>query len=251
MRTRPAKHSLSLLLCLGQLVTAAAVQAQTSSLGKRPVREATASTALPSPGATPAPVAPPLEPKPKAHPELPHRSVIAVPAKAPKIYAVGDHITVIVREQLTFEADADSKTKNDYEITSEISAFAKPLDGGLGATTFARGKPNIDYKFEQSRKNEADVSSKNRLVTRLTAEIIDIKPNGNLVISAEAFIQHGEEISHMTFTGTCSKKKLSVDDSIISTDVADKRIVIENKGSVRDGAKSGWLSRIIDVIKPF
>lgn len=231
--------------------------AQTSSLARRadePPPSTTPSTTASTPDAAHtsggAPIATVDEPRPRVSETVRRNSLIAVEPRPPRTFAVGDHVTVIVREQLTFKADADSQSKNDFKVKSELDAFFKPIDGGLGATTFARGKPNIDYKLQESRRNEADVSSENRLVTRLTAEIIDIKPNGNLVLSAKARIQHGEEISEITLTGTCSKKKLSADDSVLSTDVADKVIHVQTKGSVRDGASRGWLTRLIDTIKP-
>ncbi|GIK17601.1 MAG: hypothetical protein BroJett003_25650 [Planctomycetota bacterium] len=232
------------LMIVGASVFASSVSGQTSSLGKRTEAKIRAESEPDGERAASAPT-------PRTHPAIERRSLIAVEPRPPKTYAIGDHVTVIVREQLTFEADQDTESKNNYEVSSEISAFAKPIDGGLGATTFARGRPNIDYKFEQDRRNEADVSSQNRLVTRLTAEIIDVKPNGNLVIAGKAEIRHGEEVSLITLTGTCSKKKLSLDDSVLSTDIADKQITVLNRGSVQDGAKRGWLSRIIDTVRPF
>ncbi|MCC7291601.1 MAG: flagellar basal body L-ring protein FlgH [Phycisphaerales bacterium] len=217
---------------------------QTSSLGKRTrqrvIEEAPAVAARAD-----------AEPAPRIHPAVQKRSLIAVEPKPPRIFAVGDHVTIIVREQLSFKSDADSQSKNDFQVQSELEAFFKPIDGGLGSTGFARGKPNVDYKYKQNRKNEADVSSENRLVTRLTGEIIDIKPNGNLVICAKARIEHGEEKNLITLTGTCSRKKLSADDSVLSTDMADKCIKIENSGVVNDGARRGWLSKILDSVKPF
>jgi flagellar L-ring protein precursor FlgH len=240
MKRRPSGTSCALLMAM----CAPATWAQSSSLGKRAEARIRAESEADADRAA-------VAQTPRTHPAVERRSLIAVEPRPPKTYAIGDHVTVIVREQLTFEADQDSESKNNYEVSSEIAAFAKPIDGGLGATTFSRGKPNIDYKFEQERRNEADVASKNRLVTRLTAEIIDVKPNGNLVIAGRAEIRHGEEVSLIHLTGTCSKKKLSLDDSVLSTDIADKQIRVENRGSVHDGAKRGWLSKIMDTVKPF
>lgn len=222
------------------------VSAQSSSLSRRAEEPASSPATFPAGAA----VAVLDDPRPRVHEVVRRHSLIAVEPRPPRAFRVGDHVTVIVREQLTFKADADSQSKNDFKVKSELDAFFKPIDGGLGSTTFARGKPNIDYQLQQSRRNEADVSSENRLVTRLTAEIIDVKPNGNLVLCAKARIQHGEEISEITLTGTCNKRKLSADDSVLSTDIADKVIRVQTKGSVRDGASRGWLTRLIDTIKP-
>jgi len=190
-------------------------------------------------------------PQPRGNPLLEKYSLIAVKPAPPKTFQVHDHITIIVRQQRSFESEGDLESKREYSIKSQLEAFFKPFKGGLGATSFTRGKPNVDFKLSQEQKNEADKSREDRLTTRLTGEIIDIKPNGNLVIWARARIQYENEISVMTLTGTCSKNKITADNSVISTDIADLDIKVHNAGAVRDGSARGWIPRLIDALRPF
>lgn len=168
----------------------------------------------------------------------------------PKAFRPGDLITIIVREQRQWEADSDLETKKKFDIRSELDAFFKPIDGGLGSSKFTRGKPNVDYAFDQKYKTEGDSSREDRLTTRLTARILDVKPNGLLVLEGRAKIVHDEESSQITLTGTCRKEDITADNTVLSTQIADKQVVVTNAGALKSAATRGWITKLLDVLKP-
>ncbi len=177
-------------------------------------------------------------------------SLIAVPVLPPKGFQVHDLVTIIVRHQRSFESDADLESKKKYEIQSELDAFLKFTDGGVGSADFRRGKPNVDYKFDSKVTNEAGTSRDDRLTTRITAEIIDVKPNGTIVLQARNEVKFEEETSVMTLTGICRKEDVTPDNSVLSTQLADLRIDVQNTGAVRDGSRRGWLTTLLDILRP-
>ena len=168
----------------------------------------------------------------------------------PKTFKVHDLITIIVRQQRKYESDAEQESKSKFEISSELDAFLKFIDGGVGSAAFRRGHPNIDYKFDSRLKNEADKEREDKLTTRITAEIIDVKPNGNLVLQARNEIKFDNDTAIMTLTGTCRQVDVSPDNTVLSTQLADLRIDNINTGAVRDGARRGWLTQVLDFLKP-
>ena len=169
----------------------------------------------------------------------------------PKTFKVDDLITIIVRERRKFEADADLETKKQFDAKSELEAFFKLTNGGLGSTTFQRGKPNIDFKYDTELKSEGDTTRQDNLTMRLMGKIVDVKPNGLLVLEARARIQHDDEISELTFTGTCRKEDVTADNTVLSTQIADKNVVVKNRGALRAASTRGWIPKLIDLIKPF
>ncbi len=178
-------------------------------------------------------------------------SWVTVKPAPPKTFQVGDLLTIVVRETRKFEADADLETKKEFDIKSELEAFFKLTTGGLGSAEFQRGKPTVDYKFSNDFKGEGDTNREDRLTTRLTGKIIDVKPNGLLVIEAKASVQHDDEISMITLTGVCRKEDVTADNTILSTQIADKNIVVVNEGALRAASSRGWILKLIDLIKPF
>ncbi len=173
-----------------------------------------------------------------------------MPPVPPKAYRPGDLITIIVREQRKWEADSDLETKKKFDVKSELDAFFKPINGGLGSSNFSRGKPNVDYNFDQKFKTEGDSSREDKLTTRLTARILDVKPNGLLVLEGRAKIVHDEESSQITLTGTCRKEDITADNTVLSTQIADKQVVVSNEGALKATATRGWITKLLDVLKP-
>ncbi|MEK6798161.1 MAG: flagellar basal body L-ring protein FlgH [Planctomycetota bacterium] len=169
----------------------------------------------------------------------------------PKSFKPGDLITVIVREQRQWEADSDLKTKTQFDVKSELDAFIRPIDRGIGAATFRRGKPNIDYKYDQVSKSKGDSSREDRMTTRLAAKVLDVKPNGLLVVEGRAKITHDDESSEITLTGTCRKEDVTSDNTVLSTQIADKVVSVSNAGALRSVATRGWVTKLLDMLKPF
>ena len=226
------------------LLLPAAAQAQTSSLGKRAARRE------------------PLPPDPnvgaghelmerRGNPLLEENSLIAIKVRPPKEFQVNDIITIIVRQQKRFEAEAELDTKKKFDIQSELEAFFKLIDGGLGATTFYRGTPNVDYKFGARLKSEGDNSREDTFVTRISGTIVDVKPNGNLVVEASSKIVHEQESAMVTLTGECRSSDVTPDNTILSTQLARLNIKVDNQGAVRDASTRGWIPRLLDLVKPF
>jgi len=169
----------------------------------------------------------------------------------PKSYKPGDLLTIIIRESKRWEAESDLRTKKKWDLTSDVSAFIRFVDGGLAPTTFKRGVPNVKYAFENQMRNDGDSSREDSLTTRLTARIIDVKPNGTLVIEGRARLIHDDETSEVTVTGYCRKEDVTADNTILSTQLAEKEVIIDNEGALRRAATRGFFPWLIDLLNPF
>lgn len=198
-------------------------------------------------------------PPPKAAREAPRRprnavyerhSWVTTPPKPPKTYRPGDLLTIIIRETKRWEAESDLNTKKKWTLTSEIAAFLKLTNGGLGPSTFKRGKPNIDYDFQSQMRSDGDSSREDSLTTRITASIIDVKPNGILVLEGRARQVHDDEVSEVMVTGYCRKQDVTADNTILSTQIGGKEVIITNEGALREAATRGWIPKLLDILKP-
>jgi len=187
---------------------------------------------------------------PQTNPVYSLHSWISVTAPGPRLFKVNGLLTVIVRQQRSFEIEADLKTQKKWDIKSELEAFFKPVEGGLGAATFHRGKPNVDYTFDNKLNSKGDTSREDRLTTRITCRIIDVKPNGLLVVEGRGRIKHDDEVSSITLTGTCRKEDVTADNTLLSTQIADLDINIANEGALKAAATRGWIPKLIDWLKP-
>ena len=196
------------------------------------------------------------EAKSRVHQEKPGNEVveryswIASKPKDPPTYKVNDLLTIIVREQSKYESEAELETEKQYDIKSELDAFLKFTAGGVGATAFRRGKPTVDYKFKNKLEGEGDASRQDKLTTRITAKIVDVKPNGNLVIEAKRRVQHDDELYMIALTGTCRKDDVTADNTILSTQLANTDITVKTDGALRDSTRRGWIPKLLDLLRP-
>ena len=60
----------------------------------------------------------------------------------------------------------------------------------------------------------------------------------------------GERPHHQSATGTVRSADVTPDNTVLSTQVADLNIDVKNSGAVRDASSRGWLTALLDWVKP-
>ena len=121
----------------------------------------------------------------------------------------------------------------------------------MGSSELSAGQPGYDFTSKNENKQNADNERKDKFTTYLQATVIDVKPNGNLVLEAKMEEKHDEEHFTITLTGTCRSEDVTPTNSVLSTQIANLVLVESNKGAVRDATKRGFFPRILDFAKPF
>jgi flagellar L-ring protein precursor FlgH len=175
-------------------------------------------------------------------------SLYAIPALTPRKFKAEDLVTIIVRQQKKYEADAEQETKRKWNLSGKVSDWFRFYDDAkhLGQDKMTNGKPGAQFDYKNNFKNEGTNDREDKFTTRVTARVIDVKPNGNLVLEATVEEQHDEETASVTLTGTCRSVDVTADNTVLSTQVADLKIVEKNRGAVRDATTRGWVPRILN-----
>lgn len=174
-------------------------------------------------------------------------SLYAIPARIPRKIKVEDLVTIIVRQQKQYEAEAEMETKKNWGLSGKLSDWFRFYDDAkhLGQDKLSNGQPGFKFDYDNNYKTEGESDREDRFITRITARIIDVKPNGNLVLEAILEEQHDEEVASLTITGICRSEDVTPDNTVLSTQIAELRIVEKNHGAVRDATKRGFVPRIL------
>jgi flagellar L-ring protein FlgH len=164
---------------------------------------------------------------------------------------INDIITVLVdyRSSMISEGDAESKkTANINAVLSDWLAF----DGkDIFPASQSNGDPRIKGSLQSQYKAESEMELRDALTFRIAAAVVDIRPNGNLIIEARREIQINEEVWLQSLTGVVRRQSIGPDRTVRSDEVAELRIKKSEKGFVADGYTRGWFARWYGKWKPF
>lgn len=180
-------------------------------------------------------------------------SFFAVPEQEPKTLKKHDLITIVIRE----ESESTSHGKNDFQKEADLKAQANQFvkinfaKASISNLTPAGGTPGIDLTGNRTFKGEGTIDRTDSMIARITAEVLDVKPNGTLVLQARKRIKTDEEDQQFILTGICRVEDVTPDNTVLSTQLYDLEFQKNNKGDVRNATKRGALPKLLDFVNPF
>ena len=179
----------------------------------------------------------------------------ASPAK-PKKYQKHDIVTIIVAENSV--TDTSSQTKNDKKQDFDMaiqqflqlahSASGLPTVGVVGTPSKL---PEVKFSYNNQRDAQAENQRSDTFTTRISATVVDVKPNGTMVIEAVRQITVDKEVQQYRMSGICRAEDITGDNTVLSTQLAELNLSKKTTGEVHNGVKSGWLNNMIDKFNPF
>ena len=174
-----------------------------------------------------------------------------IEVEPPKELKVHDLITVMVDQsaQVLSEGEVDRRKKADGKFALEdwiiFDGFAAIPDPQ------SKGDPKITGKMENKYRAEGELETRESMRFRLACEIVDIRPNGTIVLEGRSSIQNNSEQWELSLTGIARPEDILPNNTILSEDLASLRIHKREAGHVRDGYRRGWLLKIFDRYQPF
>jgi len=88
-------------------------------------------------------------------------------------------------------------------------------------------------------------------VAKIAVRIMDVLPNGNLVVEGKRETAFSGEHQTIVLRGLVRPDDIDSDNTVRSFNVADASIQIIGKGAVSDTQNKGWFTRIWDKLNPF
>jgi flagellar L-ring protein precursor FlgH len=179
-------------------------------------------------------------------------SVFSVPEPEAKSIKKHDLITIIIREESEVSSQGTSDLKRQSDIDAKVDNFARinlanfALQPAIGSVA-----PELKASASRNFKGEATVDRTDSVITRLTGEVLDVKPNGTLVIQARKKIKNDDEEQLLLCSGICRVEDLTPDNTVLSTQLFDLEFTKMNKGQVRSTTKTGFIHKLLDFVNPF
>jgi flagellar L-ring protein precursor FlgH len=182
-------------------------------------------------------------------------SLFAIAPPQPRTYQVHDLVQIIVRETSQAKSSQDLTTKKNFETSAEIGDWPNfnltdLLNFQLQASA-NQNPPKLNVDFSKDFKGEGDYDRKDDLTARLTAEVVQVLPNGNLVLEARTMIKTDKETQSMKATGICRPADITAANTILSNQLHDLTIDKVHEGELRKANERGILAKILDTVFAF
>lgn len=158
--------------------------------------------------------------------------------------AVGDIVTIQIVENLAASQKSTSTVNRNTSIDSAITALPDQTLAGLS-------KLDIGAKTNNNFSGKGGTESANTFSGSITATVIDVLANGNLVVAGEKQIGVNQNVDVLRFSGTVDPRLVQPGSIISSTNVADVRVESRGRGAQNEAQTVGWLSRFFLSFHPF
>ena len=152
-----------------------------------------------------------------------------------RAYREGDALTVLIVENSSASNSADTTTNKR---------------GGVGiaiGTTTRQEKGSVDITEDFSGKGRIQRSG--RLLAQLSVTVISVLPNGELEVRGSQLIEVNQEKQHIQLAGRVRPADITEGNVVLSTRIADARIVYVGDGLLGEKQRPGILTRFLSWLR--
>ncbi|MFT4241276.1 MAG: flagellar basal body L-ring protein FlgH [Acidovorax sp.] len=173
-----------------------------------------------------------------------HTATYRPPLEDRRARLVGDTVTIQIVENITASQKSTSTVDRSSETEAGITAF--PF---LKASTLA--KADLGASSKNTFSGKGGTESANTFTGAITTMVVDVLPNGHLVVSGEKQIGVNRNVDVLRFSGTVDPRALQPGSIVASTQVANVRLESRGRGEQSEAQAMGWLGRIFNNVTPF
>jgi len=164
---------------------------------------------------------------------------------------VGDTLTVDIIENSSSNMDVNTETTRD----SGVNAGIPNLFGAMKSIASRHGNFDpenlISANMTNEFKGEASSDRSGMITDSIGARVMEVLPNGNLVIFGKREMQVNHETQVIMVSGVVRPVDITTDNRVKSTYMADSRIEYSGRGVLAEKQKPGWGTRVLDHVWPF
>ena len=156
---------------------------------------------------------------------------------------VGDILTVLIQEQTTVRNEDRIERSNDTTLAARLDAYS------LSSSTFNNNVlPRIDIRKQQEFNGEARQNTQSDVRASVAVVVVDVQPNGNLVVAGTRSVQVNDETRTLRISGLVRKYDITNVNTITSAQVADARIAITGEGANTRQVTRGPIGQLFDTL---
>ncbi|MBU3621872.1 flagellar basal body L-ring protein FlgH [Polynucleobacter sp. CS-Odin-A6] len=154
--------------------------------------------------------------------------------------SVGDTITINITETTTATKDAGS------------SGSKKGLANATATDQFGNTvSPTFSWANNLSNENKATSNASNTFNGFITATVLEVFPNGNLMVAGEKQIGYDQGSEFVRFSGVVNPNMITTNNTVASNTVADARFEYRTTNAIDSSYIASMVTRFFLSIAPF
>jgi flagellar L-ring protein precursor FlgH len=165
---------------------------------------------------------------------------------------VGDILTVLVQENSTATKKNSTSTSKNNAQDASVSTFLYGAGSGVSALLSRGGSmPALKYSSKNTFDGGGSIDNSQNLVTSVAVKVIDVLPNGNLMIEGHRETAFSGEKQSAVLHGIVRTEDIFSNNTIFSYNIADAKVEIISKGTISDSQRRGWFTYLWNKLTPF
>jgi len=173
-----------------------------------------------------------------------------------------DIVVILIEEQTSALADADTEAEIDDSVSGEISNWFSIENAGdlLKYLTFNSGDikttqndqdnlPKWGFEISNEFEGESETTRNNTVSASIASRVVTIKPNGNVVLEGKRHIKVNAETTILTVTGIARQEDVSEENTIPSYLISELNVSIDGKGIAANANRRGILSHLMNLLR--
>ena len=177
-------------------------------------------------------------------------SWIHIDSLAPRQMKVHDILTVQVNENAEVIQNSRFDRQRNATFKFDIREFIRIGETG-NLRPAALDNPKIDTQMRNTFNSLGNATSKEGMRYRIAATVVDVLPNGSLILEARKTIQTNGELWEYRLTGQTRSEDVQANNTVLSENIANLNIIKVEHGKVKSSTDRGWVMRLYDALKPF
>ncbi len=145
-----------------------------------------------------------------------------------KAFRVHDVVSVVVTESLAASTDGQVKNMRSSNANSSVSALFGALSPGNAMQNL------VTQKSSSGLTAQGQSTTNSSLATTFGAEVVDVLPNGMLVVQATRQLTFSQQTQLIRLRGLVRPEDVSVQNQVLSTAMTDLELEVTGKGIVND-----------------
>lgn len=166
---------------------------------------------------------------------------------------VGDILTIKIVENHKGSKSADTSAERDSTIQNSLAGTAIGYVGipGIRLGGEARRGLGIDASASNKFGGKGATNREGTLTGTISVVVTEVLPNGDLRVEGRREVTVNSEKQMMTIGGLVRRVDVDTKNTVLSSAIADAKIVYSGLGVLDDVQRPGWLVRVLDWVSPW